>query len=78
MNVNWLRLLLLLIPILLIQLGLVIYALIDLAGRSSVRGTRGLWLALLIITAFAMPTGILVSGLYLAWGRHEEVADDSN
>jgi hypothetical protein len=26
----------------------------------------------LIVTAFTIPSGIIVSGVYLAWGRHAE------
>jgi len=26
----------------------------------------------LIVTLFGFPTGIIVSGIYLAWGRHAE------
>ena len=71
-----LRLFLLLLPIILIQLGICIYALIDLARRSQVRGPRWLWAVLLVITMFTLPSGLIVSGLYLAWGRHAEVNDD--
>jgi hypothetical protein len=63
----------LLIPILLIQAGLVIYALIDLNKRSTVKGTRVLWAVLLVIAAISFPMGILVSAAYLGWGRHAEV-----
>jgi hypothetical protein len=71
---------LLLSPILLIQLGLAIYSLRDLSRRKLVRGPRWAWAVGLIVTAFAMPTGILVSGIYLAWGRQTgmEVDDDSD
>jgi fermentation-respiration switch protein FrsA (DUF1100 family) len=71
-----LRLALLLLPIVLIQLGMCIYALVDLARRPVVRGTRWLWAVLLVVMMFSLPTGIIVSGLYLAWGRHVEVNDD--
>jgi hypothetical protein len=63
---------LLLSPILLIQLGLVIYALVDLARRTKTRGPRWAWALGLIVTAFGLPTGIIVSGIYIAWGRHAE------
>lgn len=63
----------LLIPILLIQIGLVIYALIDLSKKSTVKGTKVMWAVLLIISAVSFPTGILVSAAYLGWGRHAEV-----
>jgi uncharacterized membrane protein YhaH (DUF805 family) len=63
---------LLLSPIFLIQLGMVIYALIDLARRARTRGPRWAWALGLIVTALGFPTGIIVSGIYLAWGRHAE------
>ncbi len=67
-----LNILLLLSPIFLIQLGLVIYALIDLSQRTKMHGPRWAWALGLIITAVGFPTGIIVSGVYLAWGRHVE------
>ncbi|MCU0507334.1 MAG: hypothetical protein MUC34_02860 [Anaerolineae bacterium] len=70
------RILLLIAPILLIQLALAIYGLVDLARRKVVRGPRGLWLGLLIISAISFPMGIIISGLYLAWGRNVEQPDD--
>ena len=70
------RLVLLLIPIFLIQLGICIFALVDLAHRPRVHGTRWLWAVLLVIGMFSLPTGLIVAGLYLAWGRHVEVNDD--
>jgi hypothetical protein len=76
MQINWVRLFLLLSPILAIQLALGIYALLDLSRRQRVRGSRGLWAVLLVVAAFAMPTGILVAGLYLAWGRDVETEHD--
>jgi hypothetical protein len=72
-------LVLLISPILLIQVGMVIYALIDLSRRQILRGPRWVWLVLLILGIFAVPTGIIVSGLYLAWGRQTGVeADDDS
>ena len=68
-----LNLLLLVSPIILIQLGMVIYALIDLKKREKTHGPRWAWALGLIVTALAVPTGIIVSGVYLAWGRHAEV-----
>jgi len=76
MQINWVRLFLLLSPVLAIQLALCIYALLDLSRRQRVRGSRGLWAVLLVVTAFAMPTGILVASLYLAWGRDVETEHD--
>jgi hypothetical protein len=73
MNFETIRNLLLLIsPIILIQLGLAVYSLIDLSRRTVVRGPRWLWAVGLIITALAVPTGIILSALYLVWGRQVE------
>jgi hypothetical protein len=70
---------LLLSPIFLIQLGMAIYALIDLSRRKVVRGPRWAWAVGLILSAFAVPSGIIVSGVYLAWGRQTDVeADDDS
>jgi len=63
---------LLLSPIFLIQLGMAIYALVDLARRARVHGPRWLWTLGLILGALSLPTGIILSGVYLAWGRHAE------
>ncbi len=68
-----LNLLLLVSPIILVQLAMVIYALIDLLKREKTRGPRWVWLLGLIVTALGIPTGIVVAGVYLAWGRHAEV-----
>jgi Na+/H+-dicarboxylate symporter len=62
----------LLIPIVLIQLGLSIYALVDLNKRVKTHGPRWAWAVALIVTTFGIPSGIIVSGIYLAWGRHVE------
>jgi uncharacterized protein len=76
------RLVLLLLPIFLIQLGVSVYALVDLAKRKKTHGPRWLWAALLVITLFALPTGLIVAAVYLLWGRNEEESeegdDDSN
>ncbi len=67
-----LNLLLLLSPILVLQIGLVIYALIDLSRRAHIRGARWAWALGLILTCLGFPTGIILAGIYLAWGRHAE------
>ncbi len=75
-----LTIVLLVSPILLIQLGMVIYALLDLARRKIIRGPRWAWAVGLILTIFAVPSGLLVAGIYLYWGRQNEAEDndDSN
>jgi hypothetical protein len=67
-----LNLVLLLSPIFLIQMAMAIYALVDLSRRAKTRGPRWAWALGLIVTALAVPGGIIVSGIYLAWGRHAE------
>jgi hypothetical protein len=67
-----LNLVLLVSPIFLIQVGLAVYALIDLKRRTKTRGPRWAWALGLIVTAFGVPSGIIVTGVYLAWGRHAE------
>jgi hypothetical protein len=66
----------LLLPVLLIQLGLVVYALASVLKNPATKGPRWVWILLLIVTAFALPTGIIVAGFYLAWGRKAEAFDD--
>ena len=66
------KLALLLSPVFLIQVGMAVYALVDLARRTKTRGPRWAWALGLIVTLFGFPTGIIVSGIYLAWGRHAE------
>jgi len=65
-------LLLLATPIFLIQLGLSIYCLVDLAKRKLTRGPRWAWAVFLVLTILAVPSGLIVSALYLLWGRQVE------
>lgn len=67
-----LKLALLLSPVFLIQVGMAVYALVDLSRRAKTRGPRWAWALGLIVTTFGVPSGIIVSGIYLAWGRHAE------
>ena len=71
-----LNILLLLSPVLLVQLGMAVYALVDLARRSQTHGPRWAWAVGLVLGAFSFPAGIIVSGFYLGWGRHAEGRDD--
>lgn len=72
------KLALLLSPVFLIQLGLVIYALVDLRHRDQVRGRRWAWIVGLVLSALSVPSGIIVTGLYLTWGRNIEAHDDTH
>jgi uncharacterized protein len=77
MNTNQItQLMLLVVPLLLLQAGLCLYALSDLIKRKQTRGPRWLWFVLLILTLFAVPTGLIVSAIYLAWARKEEYDDE--
>jgi hypothetical protein len=67
-----LRLVLLILPIILIQVGVSIFALVDLVKRKKTHGPRWVWAALLVVTLFALPSGLIVAGIYLFWGRKEE------
>ena len=60
------------IPLIIIQLGLAVYALVDLAHRAKTHGPRWLWAVGLIVTTLGFPTGVIISALYLTWGRHKE------
>jgi hypothetical protein len=67
------NLLLLISPVFLIQAGMAVYALVDLRKRLVTRGPRWAWAVGLVLGIFSLPTGIIISALYLAWGRHTEV-----
>lgn len=59
------RLLPLLIPILLIQLALMIYCLVDLARRETTRGPKWVWALLIVLGQLWGPI------VYLILGRQE-------
>jgi Phospholipase_D-nuclease N-terminal len=52
------------IPLLLIQVGLIVWALVDLAKRERVKGgSKIVWVLVVVLFEFVGPI------LYLAWGR---------
>ena len=54
------------LPLLLIQLALIVWALVDLAKRDRVKGgSKVLWVVVILLFEFLGPI------LYLAWGREE-------
>ena len=55
-----------LIPIILLQLALIVFALLDLARRPKVNGPRWLWVILIIFLNFIGPIA------YFLVGRQEE------
>lgn len=56
----------LLIPIILIQLGLVIAALVDLIRRPKVKGPKWMWIVIILFVNFIGPI------LYFVIGREED------
>lgn len=53
-----------LIPLLLVQVGLIVWALVDLTKREHVKGgSKVVWVLVILIFEFIGPI------LYLAWGR---------
>ncbi len=52
----------LLIPIILIQLGLMIYCLVDVIRREETNGPKVLWVLLIIFVDFIGPVAYLVIG----------------
>jgi hypothetical protein len=52
------------IPLLLVQVGLIVWALVDLAKRERVRGgSKVVWVVVILLLEFIGPI------VYLAWGR---------
>jgi hypothetical protein len=71
-----LRILLLISPILLIQVGMAVYSFVDLSHRQKVRGPRWAWVLGIVLSMLSVPSGVIVAGLYLAWGRHPKEEND--
>ena len=56
----------LLIPIVLLELGLMTFALIDLTKQTSTRGPKWVWILVIVLFNLIGPIA------YLLFGRHEE------
>jgi hypothetical protein len=54
------------VPLVLVQIGLIVYALLDWTRRGSLRGSRWLWLVVILFLNIVGPV------LYLLVGREEE------
>lgn len=67
-----------LIPIVLVQIGLFIYAILDLRKRNSFRGSKTLWAVLLVLGFFSVPTGMIIAAIYLLYGRRTGEYDDQD
>jgi hypothetical protein len=61
-----LRLLPLLIPLLVIQVGLIVVALLDLARREHTRGPKWAWVLVIVLLEMLGPV------VYFVFGRREE------
>jgi hypothetical protein len=64
-NLGWpnaTRLILLLLPLIVIQLGLMIYALVDLAKRERVKGEKWIWVVVIVLVNIIGPIVYLVAG----------------
>jgi hypothetical protein len=71
------QLLAIVIPIFLIQEGIVIAALFNLKNldNSQVQGNKTLWAVLLIISIFSMPLGLIIAIVYFVVGRKPYASD---
>ena len=66
MSSNFAALIAVLIPILIIEIGLIVWALVDLTKRERVKGgSKVVWVLVILLLEFIGPI------LYLAWGREE-------
>lgn len=59
---NVTRLILLALPVLAIQLGLMVYALVDLARRERVKGDRWIWVVVIVLVGIIGPIVYFVAG----------------
>ena len=59
---NVTRLILLLLPLIVIQLGLMVYALVDLAKRERVKGDKWIWVVVIVLINIIGPIIYLVAG----------------
>lgn len=60
-----------LIPLLILELGLLIFALVDLLNRQEVRGDKLLWVVLIVFI------GIIGPIIYFVFGRQKDTAAKS-
>lgn len=66
MDTNWSAFLPFIIPLVLLQLGLMVYCLIDLSRREQTRGPKWLWAILIVLGELVGPV------VYLIFGRIED------
>ena len=63
---NWMSFLPYLIPLLVIQLGLMVFCLVDLSRREKTRGPKWMWVVFIVLGELVGPV------VYLVFGRVEE------
>ena len=66
MELDWTKILMLVIPILIIQLGMQIYALVDLVRQPTVKGQKWVWALVIILGEILGPI------IYFVFARKEE------
>lgn len=62
MDTNWSAFLPYIIPLVLLQLGLMVYCLIDLSKREQTRGPKWLWVILIVLGELVGPVVYLIVG----------------
>jgi hypothetical protein len=62
MDTNWSAFLPFIIPLVLLQLGLMVYCLIDLSRRERTRGPKLLWVFLIVLGELIGPVVYLIIG----------------
>ncbi len=65
-NINWMQYLPLLIPVIILELGLLIFALVDLIRREKTRGPKWAWALVIVCINFIGPI------VYFFFGRQDE------
>ena len=71
-DINWAQLLPLLIPVAIIELGLLVWALLDIIRRKNTKGPKIVWIIVVVLFEIIGPIA------YFIFGRGEESAEDEN
>ncbi|HEY5504802.1 MAG TPA: PLD nuclease N-terminal domain-containing protein [Sedimentisphaerales bacterium] len=71
-DINWAQLLPLLIPVAIIELGLLVWALLDIIRRKNTKGPKIVWIIVVVLFEIIGPIA------YFIFGRGEESAEDDS